>query len=255
MNENKYLVKIASTRLLRELAKTPGKFNVKDLTRNGYIRSVDRYAEGIHKGNTLIAHKNNAVIEKVDPLDKETFSKTWDYGGHRFSSLLKRDAAGNISATSKIDHVKPSIFSKMFLPFHSIFSRKSTTNLRHAFGNRHEAHEIREVTKDWVPKSTLAYNSGNAIPTFTGTTSTKGVITGKHANLSVLMRESTDLNKIPHKDLLGKMVKLRGKTGESAILERITGKPYGSVFNQRDIKIGRNVATNSEVNGVKTHAP
>jgi hypothetical protein len=233
---NKYLEKIASTRLIREIAKNPGKFNVSKLTRQGYIRTPETYIQRIHEGTEAIASKHHATLH--EPVNQEEFVRTLFAGGHRFDSVAHHHPTEVASITSKITHLEPNIVARLFSPLQRVFSSKNRSKLVHAVGNRHEAHEVKEMSRQWLDRVKNSVQTGGPMPQNMGNVSRKGRPTGEHANLSVLMRESNDIRKIPHQNLLSSLHKARSKTGESELLKRITGKGYGEHFTPADIRKG-----------------
>ena len=251
---NKYLEKVASTRLIREIIKNPSMFTakqIKKLTNLGSIRPVKAYYEGLAKGNLSIAKRHNTLIQ--EPTDKESFAKTLFSGGHRFDTTVFGKPNGDLYSSGTITHLDPNPLTRILSPLHKLFSSKDRSNLVHSFANRHEAHEVSEMSTDFVNRVRHSVIKGTSIPSLNGLISKNGKTVGEHANIAVLMRESNEFSKIPHKNLLDKIEKMRHSTGESDLLKKLTNKPYGSRFNSRDLKTARGTIPTIDVGGKMHH--
>ena len=223
---NKYLIKIAGNRLIKEIMKAPGKFDVKGLTEKGFVRGMDQYAEGLGKGNASLAKQHGTSIKIVDhnsPMQQKV--ELLQSGGYRFSSgFFGKGVEARNHDTFR---------SRALSPLHRAFEGDAHNNLTHQMGVRHEVHEARDA-KELMPRG--MFGGENPNHKNVGYMARDGKLVGNHMSPGVLMRESNDYRHIPHdpKDIFSKF---RRESGEANTLHRLSGKEYGKdVFTNKDIR-------------------
>ena len=125
---------------------------------------------------------------------------------------------------------------RLINPVHSVFDNKDKTRLVRGLMLRHEGHEADEILNAPVGAD---LNQGRI--------SKNGILQGSHASLAVLGKEQKDVHsflgpnataKVPYPEVKSKLeqstnsinkrlTKIRGGTGEAAILHQATGTTYG----------------------------
>jgi hypothetical protein len=217
MSGNKYLEKIASTRLIREIGK--GAVNLtKDLknklVRTGAMRSGATYIKGMDEGADLLAYKHGVPIRHIGD-DHEYATVVSSMGG--VATIMHHTADGVL---------KPHVF------IHSP-SMNKLSPFEQKILHRHEIDEARGATKDISQgkplKQVLIQNDASK---------SSGKY-GIHNNLGILGRESTNLSKTPHLHPNSGnnrfLRKHRSESGEADTLHGITGNSYGKSFNTKNI--------------------
>lgn len=215
---NKYLEKIALTRLVKEIAKGAVKAPVESLVQKGALRSMETYTSGINKGTEALAKRFNATIR--EPANGAELGQVIQFG----------NAATYAHPNGKIDivHSKPNSFIRKFVsPIHSVKGGERINEFNHAIALRHEVYEAqaaREAQKAGEPLEVNRFVDSS------------GVLRGAHLSPTVLAREGNLLRATPHAGA-GKMKGNRVDSGEAAILNRITGKVSGrDKFMGKDMK-------------------
>lgn len=220
--------KNAGNKLMKVIADNPGKFNIDKLKNEGFIRSKGVYAAGLRKGTENIAALYNTPIKEIRYLkDPEGYMGTLGFGGHSTKAGFDPDFQ------TEIRHLGTGIMSRAMLPQHKIFTSRDSTRLKHELGNRHEAHEVMELTQSILP-DTLLHNK----PFKNRMVTEKG----HHATAAVLMRDSNATREIPYEEAR-KRFDMRRASGENEIIRSISGKDMGDKFNPKDIKKGRKFST------------
>jgi hypothetical protein len=217
MSENKYLEKIASTRLIRELGKgiIPLTKDLKNsLVRSGAMRSGQTYIKGMDTGTENIAKKHGIPLHRID--DSHPMA----------GAVINMGGA----ATKAVGGKHPTVFihekglNKAFNPFEQKVIHRHELN--EAIGMKHDLVRHGTAEKLVMVQPSLHNN---------------GAPYGQHNNLGVLARESNDIRKLPHLHPLSNNNKLlrqvRKDSGEQDTLAGIVGKRYGEQgFTHKDIE-------------------
>jgi hypothetical protein len=110
---NKYLEKIALTRLVKRIATVTVMEPLESLVSKGVLRSESRYAEGLAKGNDLINKRTGSEIHRVHP-DSFPGKATIHSGGYSTSAtkdgkiqIYHTKGTGTSLPLWKICHTKP----------------------------------------------------------------------------------------------------------------------------------------------------
>lgn len=216
---NKYLEKIAVSRLVKEISLGKVTKSLSDLVSSGILRPEKTYVKGMKAGNKILADKINAKISKPRGLAAE--------------ALAKRGGGYTILPNNKTDSL---IIQQFGLPF---LGRKSAI---HQMGIRHEIYEGRELRKRMG--STDTYNLRDLIKAHQAKTADVGnkyhaseILRGMpakdipklppgktHLHDRVLLSESIDVSKNPY---LGLLRKIREGNLDAKTVSDITGRPYG----------------------------
>lgn len=214
---NRYLEKIAVTKLVKEIANGGVTLtnSLKDvLVGKGVLRSGSRYLSGLSEGTEALSKKHGVPVTYINDFHEYT-AHVKDHGGA--AAVLHPDETGKSI---------PQIFiHEESLAHMSPFEKHVIV--------RHEINEARGAQKDLAKGRPLTQvriqndvegNSGKS---------------GVHNNLAILGRESTDVSNIPYmrlgninsRDLLTH----RTSSGETDTLKGITGKAYGTRYNGSDL--------------------
>ncbi len=251
---NKYLDKIASSRLIREISKG----SIKDLrdklpifANRGFLRRPSVYSEGMIKGTDEINALNNTVISKSSTGSSYRTSVLKD-GKH----IIEHPGLGRGTEQAR---------KLGLIPKENTYLSDQISKLVHQQGLRHEAYESTALRKlhdrypgysdqslgnmisqyktlieldpaNKVLKRDLRYLTNKKVVPLHGEVRThSGKIIGNHADLSVLGKESNDVLKNPYLQAYG-LQKVRRVLGEAKLLEKITGKRYGTdKFTNKDL--------------------
>lgn len=208
---NKYLEKVAVTRLVKEIAK--GSFNITKgkldgLVSKGALRSENQYVKGMGQGTDLLSWKHGVRVKHIDD-------------SHEYSEYVKSYGG----AAAVMHEGKPTAF------IHKDFLQGSP--LEKQIQHRHEIDEGRGALSDIRAgrefKQVIIQKNGGRDNT----------LSGAHNNLAILGRESTNISKVPHlhvgSDNNKFLRKFRDDSGEADTLKGITGKSYGSTYTSKDL--------------------
>jgi hypothetical protein len=196
---NKYLEKIALTRLVKEIAKGGVTKDLSELASKGFIRPESKYLYGTNRGflNRVL---RKGILVKDHPIQEG------------IATVISADNRPVIVQNSK---------------FLSNFHERD----RQAF-LLHELHEAEAILKDKAPSNIVPPFSFGGVKTNRSPTTililNKGEVTGKHKSLTVLGKESNDMATNPYLRRLSKLNLIRQDTGEKALVSAIVGKRYGS---------------------------
>jgi hypothetical protein len=233
---------------------------LKTIKNNGMLRSKETILNGFKEGTKNIALKKGYKIKQGKELNFLEKLETLKGGGYTTNPMIKEIRS---IGDSKLRYLSPTLF-------------KLTNNKPGTIALRHEAYEAVEDGKgnlarlfkratnkqlkkydqniqniqnnkgirgkfiNFIDKQTGSHGSvkNSALETYQKMINNKiGRPTGNHFNLAVLGRESNDAKQFQMYNIkIPIMHKLRNMTGESNLLQRITGKTYGEHFNIKDLK-------------------
>jgi len=208
----------------------------------GPLRPLDQMIDGMDRGNRQIL--GDKLKEKG-----------------ALNQLMALSMGGYATADDAVYSAAKNPFRRLLSPLHGFFDGKQKDRLHGALGVRHEVHEVSEsgrgnmaeivrplagLQKRMVERAAAKAHEGKgfAYKILSGilghddavkaidhvNDNNIGQTVGKHFNLAVLGKESNDVRKLSklHGASLDRMTKLRDKkTGETGLLNRLTGKVYG----------------------------
>lgn len=239
---NKFLEKIAVTRLVKEIALGNVKTRVSDLNRMGFLRSPNQYAAGMRKGTSNLLRQSGGVINQGVP---GSLAGDLLHSSGGYMTTVKKDGVPVISFDKTIG--SPLLNQK---DFGSSDRRTFSKNLMHQALLRHEAFEAQAVSKAikngklvHSPEREMQINesiTSNAKSQGAPDSSVRRYLRGVsniispdspptphgHYQFSILGQESELVRKTPYlrnSPLHG----MRAATGETTNVRRATGKSYG----------------------------
>lgn len=237
---NKYLEKIATfekaalRRAVAEFAKGNISKSLEQLYSKGVIKSPKVYAEGMRRGNDVLAKHTNSIITKARP--GTILSSVADNGGG-YSNVGKKGGGSHIiiSRTPNSSLVQDSYKSILHQGNirHELFESMDLNHFRKdplRKINIDRKKQYKDLAEYGVDNKVLdkVKKLHNNVDEYKGTFlkhPQHGII-GNHQSPRVLTRESEMVRKNPYLNdsiLRG----LRDDTGESHLIKRITGKRYG----------------------------
>ena len=259
---NKYIEKIATTRLVKELAKGLISKPLHELIHAGSLRSPGIYAKGMKKGNIALAKAHDLTFQKVKPDTVHNFLAS---SGGGYATLATKegkshimhvdrkasDIARNANLWSGLQEGIVGAVTKKNKPIKG-FSRQESELAHQAF-IRHEIYEgmainkmhpkgvgmdeqkrldmihaVRSETPHKLTPALTRLSEYAGVPKSTGKLDhSKWGPVGNHASLSVLARESNMIRENPylHKSI---MKDHRDASGEAGFISKMTGKKYGA---------------------------
>jgi hypothetical protein len=265
---NKYLEKIASTRLVRELVKGSVPMSVNSLFRRGALRSPARYAKGMREGVGAIAKKVGADFTAVKRLDTVQGDGIVRSGG--YTTVASRDGGIHIYHDKGISsdiHIGES---------------KARKDIAHQSGLMHESFEAEQIRRDLsrgvidtgaaqltlkkykeyalrkgIPekslKDTERFLNQAASPASRAVLVKDGKEVARHQSLVVLGKESNMIRTNPYLRVHG-LSKNRMESGEANFISKITGKKYGvDRFTGKDLKKLDKKSPTIVINGSHIH--
>lgn len=211
-------------------------------TTNNYPNSMKSIKSPLKRERAI--HIANAILERtgdegmaIATAQKrvKSFKKTAGDIKYKFDTIKYNPfkllatggyATGYDEATNKFTIYKgdpKSVLVKLISPVHSIFHDEKTSKEISDLAVKHELDE---------------YNYGKESPKHikANINAEFGLNTGKHYSLGILGKESNNLANVSEA-VKDHFITLRQKTGERALLHKLTGKKYGvDIFTQADIK-------------------
>ena len=239
---NKYLEKIAELekvslrRIISEFAKGKISTPLSELVSKGAIKSEGVYARGMRKGNSVLAKQTNSFVQRPhSALDKALA----DGGGgyftiplHKGHNKIVANKSGFMGGT-EVSH-QASVRHELFEAMEANHQRKSgivkSIDMPKILHNK-EAYPVPPKLRQEVDRLNSNVMAGEMSQITRRHTSPSGesvpTIVGQHLSPRVLTRESEMVRKNP---FLQKGFKdVRGSTtGESSLIQKLTGKEYGT---------------------------
>lgn len=204
---NKYLVKVALSRLVKEIANGNVKRPLKELARKGFIRNQKVYASGMKTGNTRLAEKYNIKI--TAPRNEYHKFIMEEQKEAPYASMVNPDFSGIIVHGKKSNPLV-----------------KNDANSHHG-SMRHEIYEHMDVQHLSKDRANIRKDLfGNLLLPHVDIIDNKAkMLVGDHHSPRVLTRESEMVRKNPY--LRKTFINLRKGSGEDELVHRLTGKIYG----------------------------
>lgn len=242
------LLKTASARWVKELGGLSDEA-VELLKRRGVPRSLEQIVDGMNEGTENILARSNASFAPSGPT-----AKALSGGGYATETELPLPSSYGNEPRSVIRTMDPDNPVQRFKsPLHTTFSGKDTRSLRDALGKRHEAYEAAAANNGQVMQGLVVRRPSEK--TRAGADFIAGKLhsrkaktlanilheakrpVGTHNSLNVLGREANDVQRLDRVyPGTSRFVKTRKSTGESGLLERLTGKQYGKdQFSSKDL--------------------
>lgn len=223
---NKYLEKIAVTRIIKEFAKGNISAPVSELARKGFVRSESTYAQGMQDGTFQLAKKLGVNISQKSGKDGIPLLRSGGAAAHlspsgkghiQYSDVMTHDPT-KLSGILRHELEETRVMQKMHGD--KEVAPRSTV-LRQAMSHLKEQGHSDKV----IQKSRKAYLDGMKGRAHVTPASFQGLNgSGSHASPEVLARESNFVRTNPY---LSGVKADRDRTGESGLVERLTGKRYG----------------------------
>lgn len=266
MANNRYLEKIALTRLVSELAK--GKVNrpLYKLIEDGFLRKPGVYAKGMRKGNDILTKKINSGVYTPKYGTTSAGNSAVNLGGYgtlfheggshivfnKDHSVLENGVKGVFPNRQAVSGLQ----TGLQYAGRGIKYSKQEKELIHQAGIRHEVFEadsfsksknkISEYSRDMkegvIHRAKIMEEYGvtgpkeskNAIrlanhmsyPQLNGIIADHTGVVGMHHSLGVLGKESEIIRKNPYLHQ-SSISKIRKLTGEDRLISDLTGKRYG----------------------------
>jgi hypothetical protein len=248
---NKYLEKIATTRLVKNLAKGLVTTPVKDLVSGGYIRSAARYAKGMRAGVKSLANEAGADITRITKVKSIQAEGVQSGSGYvttpsRNGKIhIYHDGGKSAGLPSSMNGPEKQVEHQAGL-MHEVFEAQSLrkdlskgipdTNLADVSVWKTQRDMTRPGADLKILKDRLRFYSQMASPRIRAVTVKNGMPTGYHQSLEVLGKESNMIRKNPHLHH-GIHMSSRKTDGEADYLKKLTGKLYGvDKFTKKDLK-------------------
>lgn len=218
---NKYLEKIALRRIVSEIAKGNVTRPLRQLVRDGFVKSEKAYAQGMARGNSNLAKETGAIVRKPKNTNERMLSSVG--GGYVTVADKKAPLVIHNRKVANTDANHHEGFIR-----HELFEAKDVKDLPtrgvHKL-SREEKQGLVSATSNIIgegPAKRLLRRTGYRRPDVFADIS-HGV-SGSHMSPRVLARESNMVRENPH---LQGMKDFRHVSGEAEYVTHVTGKRYG----------------------------